>query len=397
MSEGGDVKVHIAQFFNAVDKLEFMDVWINGDLLSIMLLYSLPSSFENFRCAIESRDALPNVEQLKVVEEYEARNQVTVNESGAMLAHHSKHNPNSKFGKNSSMSRNETNAKASSRPKYKCSFCKIAGHKYADCRKRMKQEAEKANNTEMESFFAEVAQYTSPDPTRGTEANQWCLDSECTFYVCKDARMLTSSVRTRSDIRLANNATSVVNAKRDVKLLTSIDNKTKRIRLENILHVPDLRTNLLSVAKIVDKGYQVVFGPNRASVRDHKGNIKLTADRQGDLYILKGSTEHANTATQRKCSETEMWHQRFGHLNLRELLHMSKTQAVSGFKLKNNSEVSNCEICITQKLTNFPFSSRVHRSQHRLEIIYSDLCAPMQTSSIRGARYFMTLIDDHSR
>lgn len=44
MSEGGDVKVHIAQFFNAVDKLESMDVWINGDLLSIMLLYSLPSS-----------------------------------------------------------------------------------------------------------------------------------------------------------------------------------------------------------------------------------------------------------------------------------------------------------------------------------------------------------------
>lgn len=62
MSEGGDIKTHIAQFFDAVDKLESMDVQINGDLLSIMLLYSLPSSFENFRCAIESRDALPNAE-----------------------------------------------------------------------------------------------------------------------------------------------------------------------------------------------------------------------------------------------------------------------------------------------------------------------------------------------
>lgn len=76
---------------------------------------------------------------------------------------------------------------------------------------------------------------------------------------------------------------------------------------------------------------------------------------------------------------------------------MSNTQAASGFKLKDNSEVSNCEICITQKLTSLPFSSRVNRSQHRLEIIYSDLCGPMRASSTGGARYFMTLIDDHTR
>lgn len=52
-----------------------MDVVINSDLLAIMLLYSLPSSFENFRCAIESRDELPALEVLKVkiIEESEAR------------------------------------------------------------------------------------------------------------------------------------------------------------------------------------------------------------------------------------------------------------------------------------------------------------------------------------
>lgn len=76
---------------------------------------------------------------------------------------------------------------------------------------------------------------------------------------------------------------------------------------------------------------------------------------------------------------------------------MWRTKVASGLKLKNNFEFSNCEICITQKLTSLPFSSRARRSQHRLEIIYSDFCGPMRTSSIGGARYFMTLIDDHSR
>ena len=58
MENGGDVRDHVSRFFDAVDKLSEMEVDIYPDLLSIMLLYSLPSSYENFRCAIESRDAL---------------------------------------------------------------------------------------------------------------------------------------------------------------------------------------------------------------------------------------------------------------------------------------------------------------------------------------------------
>jgi hypothetical protein len=67
--------VHLNGFFDAVDKLGEMDVGINPDLLAIMLLYSLPSSFENFRCAIESRDELPDPETLrvKIIEENDAR------------------------------------------------------------------------------------------------------------------------------------------------------------------------------------------------------------------------------------------------------------------------------------------------------------------------------------
>lgn len=52
-----------------------MEVEINADLLTIMLLYSLPLSFENFRCAIESRDELlsPEVLKIEILEEYETR------------------------------------------------------------------------------------------------------------------------------------------------------------------------------------------------------------------------------------------------------------------------------------------------------------------------------------
>lgn len=83
MENGADVREHVNKFFDTVDKLEEMQIKINKDLLSIILLYSMPSNFENFRCAIESRDELPTPETLrvKILKEYEARR----NESGSAL------------------------------------------------------------------------------------------------------------------------------------------------------------------------------------------------------------------------------------------------------------------------------------------------------------------------
>lgn len=85
---GGDVRHHMNKFFNAVNELSAMDVHINGDLLSIMLLYSLPPSYENFRCAIESRDELLTAEALKVkiLEENDVRAQTAMVKAANALA-----------------------------------------------------------------------------------------------------------------------------------------------------------------------------------------------------------------------------------------------------------------------------------------------------------------------
>lgn len=53
-----------------------MDLKINGDLHVItVLLYSLPASYDNFKCAIETNDELPTTEvlKMKILEEIDAR------------------------------------------------------------------------------------------------------------------------------------------------------------------------------------------------------------------------------------------------------------------------------------------------------------------------------------
>lgn len=66
LQAGEDVKDHLDNFFDTVSKLKELDIDIHKDLLSILLLCSLPDDYNNFRCAMECRDELPDAEILRV-------------------------------------------------------------------------------------------------------------------------------------------------------------------------------------------------------------------------------------------------------------------------------------------------------------------------------------------
>ena len=63
-----------------MDKLKEMDIVVADDLLSILLLYSIPNTYENFRCAIESRDQLltPDALKIKLLKEANSRSNSNV-------------------------------------------------------------------------------------------------------------------------------------------------------------------------------------------------------------------------------------------------------------------------------------------------------------------------------
>jgi len=133
MPEGGDIKDHLNDILDAVDKLQSMNVEINGDMLAIIILYSLPSSFDTFRCAIESRDNLPDAETLKVklIEESEARKQKSSEDvSGALLAKHQ--SPQSNLSKAKSGNTNQA-TRSSLYTRIRCNYCRKLGHKAANC------------------------------------------------------------------------------------------------------------------------------------------------------------------------------------------------------------------------------------------------------------------------
>lgn len=395
MAEGSDVRDHLSDFFNTLDKLNEMDVKMDPDQITIMLLYSLPASFENFRIAIESRDELPTAENLrtKIIEESEARNNASsVVEQGALFA--KKKGPWKKHPAKPAQNSGEKSDK-DTYFRYKCSKCGVKGHKAVNCRSKGKK-----NKVEDSSMYAICEKHDMCQIVASDVEDVWCLDSGCTSHLCGDAtRFIELDENETGRLKLANNATTEIRAKGTAKIATSVDGKRRNVTLNEVLHVPESRTNLLSVSKITDRGFKVVFDQEKAEIFDGDGVTHLIANRKDNLYYVKANPLEGcqNAVSGADEDSAQLWHRRLGHVNFRDLIAAAKSGAIRGLNLKGDLDNLVCDICTKCKMTRMPFPKESKRVTSKLELIHTDVCGPIRVASHSGARYVITFTDDYSR
>ncbi|CAL9021276.1 unnamed protein product [Prunus brigantina] len=66
--------------------------------------------------------------------------------------------------------------------------------------------------------------------------------------------------------------------------------------------------------------------------------------------------------------------------------------------MKKGMHLKSCTHCLAGKQHKASFQhGHAQRKPNVLDVVYSDVCGPMTTSTLGGARYFVTFIDDHSR
>lgn len=167
--------------------------------------------------------------------------------------------------------------------KFKCYKCGKLGHKASKCWSKAKSEQNK-NKTENASLYATLVSNENHKMNTAlicsTSEKRWCLDSGCTTHMVKNTdnfKWIDENVS--ETLNLANSSSTKISAKGAVELVTRMNNNDKTINLSEVLHVPDLRTNLLSVGKIVDKGYRVTFDKYKAEVINKFDNsVILRAD-----------------------------------------------------------------------------------------------------------------------
>jgi hypothetical protein len=91
----------------------------------------------------------------------------------------------------------------------------------------------------------------------------------------------------------------------------------------------------------------------------------------------------------------ESWHRRLAHINYKALPYICK--AVTGLPELKGDHEGVCNGCAQGKNIKNPFPKRDNKAEGVLELIHSDVCGPMPSSSISGYVYYVSFIDDYSR
>lgn len=280
-----------------------------------------------------------------------------------------------------------------------CYECKEPGHKSNVCpkkgeaggdknKKRNENTTEKTKVTPAFSAVFLCGKYN---------VNDWYIDSgaSCHMSLREDwfDELTASSI---SEITAANSSRMKVAGVGDIELVVQQNGGVRAIKTRNVLCVPDLMANLLSVSKIVESGNTIKFVPTGCQIFDCNSKMIATATLVNNLYRLDAVSGTCMIAAPRSV-EIDVWHRRMGHVNYGDLIKM-KNGAVDGVDFVNgSSDQDACVACLKGKQARKPFPPSDSRAANVLDLVHGDLCGPMSTTSIGGALYVLVLVDDFSR
>jgi hypothetical protein len=172
---------------------------------------------------------------------------------------------------------------------------------------------------------------------------------------------------------------------------------------KNVLYVPSLSVNILSIYLIIHSGSvrKVEFTPYSAVIIDISIGSQLAhgiADHGSCLYLFSYFVPKSiNIVFLSQSNDiNKLWHEIFGHLNYNYLHQLSKENMVEGLPaIKFTSGV--CKGCILGKHPEKKFEKgKEQRDSSPLEMIHSDIMGPFLYTSIIKAQYVLTFIDDFS-
>ncbi|KAL0540527.1 hypothetical protein IC582_020535 [Cucumis melo] len=247
---------------------------------------------------------------------------------------------------------------------------------------------EQTKNDEGILFLACSVQDNVVEPT-------WYIDSGCSNHMIGNRSIfVTLDESFQSEVKTGDNTRLQVKGQGDILVKTKKGIK----RVTSVFYVPGLKYNLLSIDQLLQRGLKVSFQGDICAINDQAGvliaKVKMTANKMFSLNFTYGQISCFGSILK---DPSWLWHFRYGHLNFKSLSYLCKNHMVRGIQ-NINHETNICEVCILAKhhRDSFP-TGKAWRASKPLELIHTDLCGPMRTTTNGGNRYFITFIDDFSR
>ncbi|CAL2238017.1 unnamed protein product [Prunus armeniaca] len=278
--------------------------------------------------------------------------------------------------------------------KPKCHGCGKPGHMIRDCYGH--KNVQRVNYANQEEDCGTLF-YVCNAATDVKVNHSWYIDSGCSNHMTGDEGLLVNIQRNLSSkVKMGTGEVVPVAGKGILVIKTKLGKK----HIHEVMLVPGLEENLLSVGQMMEHGYHLVFGGNEVSVYDNQSlenlivKVQMTNNRCFPLTMMPAS-ELVLKASVTHCLQT--WHKRLGHLNERSIKLLENQGMVHGLPhLEQKSVV--CDGCMLgkQHRDSFPLES-TWRASNPLELVHTDICGPMKTESLSGNRYFLLFTDDFTR
>lgn len=398
LPEDGNLPEHLKELTAMHNRLEVADEGLKPRQFVAVMLSSLPMSYGTLINVIEGypkEQITVDFVKSKLRDEWRRRQECQEFQSGPS---------DEKALKVSAKSDSGGKPKAADLKKKSvlCHFCQEEGHFIRDCPLMAKmKEVLKSEGSAKVNLVAEVRsdKEVCLMAMAACESNRWYLDSGATSHMTSDKSVLSNwSSAKQPEICLADGTKIVCSGTGSGKLVSVADNGDRvKVTLNDIIHVPSLAGNLLSVSKICDLGFEVLF---------HRGGCKilrgqeaiLVGERHGGLYRLKQYVEKAlltNPEHPQLCEH--LWHRRLGHRDPDAISAIVREELGFGLKMKKCDVQCVCGVCCEGKMSRLPFPKEsVSKTQAVGDLVHSDLGGPMEVATPGGNRYFMTMVDDFS-
>jgi hypothetical protein len=278
LAEDGDMPSHLNEIDLLVDRLEAAGETIRTLIVVAMILSSLPASYDGLITALESRpetDLTLDYVKNKLIDEWKRRSENA--EIGTQSA--------LKIGLMNNMNR------------LVCYYCKKEGHLKRDCTLLKKKEDEKNEKqsrkedaklvSNMRTNFEDVCFVSG---LKENASSFWFLDSGATSHMTWDESFFDRLEFFDGSILLANGERVECKGSGSGKLTISELGGSKTLGLENVLFVPGLHCNLISISTITEQGFQVLFGDGEFAIL--RNGLPVVQGRGRDkLFYFEGLPE----------------------------------------------------------------------------------------------------------
>ncbi|XP_062081010.1 uncharacterized protein LOC133785811 [Humulus lupulus] len=128
----------------------------------------------------------------------------------------------------------------------------------------------------------------------------------------------------------------------------------------------------------------------------HLNKMIGIAERIGHLYFLQKNPHFLHSCSsvqsQNSCKDVHKWHTRLGHPSLLVTNSLNKD-----LNFLPSTFSARCNICHLAKQKKLPFISQNNIAPVAFDLVHMDIWGPFHTISIEGFRFFLTIVDDHTR